>query len=67
MVSFAFDKYYGSIGELRASMNKIGGISVWEHNGEVIANHIKEDELIVFGMYDDGSLVFNRIEEFSPI
>ena len=67
MVSFAFDKYYGSIGELKAAMNKIGGISVWENRGEVIANHIEEDDLIVFDMYDDGSLVFNRIEEFSPI
>lgn len=67
MVSFKFDKYHSSIGELKADMNKIGGISVWEHNGEVIANHIEEDELIIFDMYDDGSLVFSRIEEFSPI
>nr|DAD60302.1 MAG TPA: hypothetical protein [Bacteriophage sp.] len=67
MVSFAFDKYYGSIGELKAAMSKNGGISVWEHNGEVIANHIEEDELVIFNMYDDGSLVFNRVEEFSPI
>ena len=67
MVSFKFDKHYGSIGELKADMNKIGGISVWEHNGEVICNHIEEDELVIFDMYDDGSLAFNRIEEFSPI
>lgn len=67
MVSFKFDKYYSSIGELKADMNKIGGISVWEHNGEVITNHIEEDELVIFDMYDDCSLVFSRIEEFSPI
>lgn len=67
MVSFAFDKYYGSIGELKAAMNKIGGISVWEHNGEVICNHIEEDELVVFNIWDDGSLTFDHIEEFCPI
>lgn len=67
MVSFIFDKYYCSIGELKADMNKIGGISVWEHNGEVICNHIEEDELVVFNIWDDGSLTFDHIEEFCPI
>lgn len=67
MVSFAFDKYYDSIGELKAAMNKVGGISVWEHNGEVICNHIEEDELVIFSICDDGSLTFDHIEEFCPI
>lgn len=67
MVSFAFDKYYGSIGELKAAMNKIGGISVWENCGEVIVDHIEDDELVVFNVWDDGSLTFDRIEEFCPI
>lgn len=67
MVSFEFKKRYDSIESLRADMNKIGSISVWKHYGEVIVDHVNDDELVVFNVFEDGHLEFDHIEEFAFI
>lgn len=48
-------------------MNKIGSISVWKHYGEVIVDHVNDDELVVFNVFEDGHLEFDHIEEFAFI
>lgn len=67
MVRFEFKKYYDSIDALRADMNKIGSISVWKHYDEVIVDHVDDDELVVFNVFEDGHLEFDHIEEFAFI
>lgn len=64
MVSFEFERRYGSLEDLRSHIEKARFVSMWQYKEEyVILNHIDDDDCAIFNIMDDGSVEFARIEE----